>query len=160
MNIIFLDFDGVLDTSSYDMYLVCHGLPECDENGRPVFDPKCIDNLKQIIDATNADIVVTSDWKYIDSYENLLEMWLYRDMPGFMTDLTPNISKHRGDEIARWLNECKVSCNYVIIDDLGPENFNEEQLDRLVTVNPNYGLDKEAAIKAISIINRYIQEKE
>ncbi len=160
MNIIFLDFDGVLDTASYDMYLVRHGLPECDENGRPVFDPKCIDNLKQIIDTTNADIVVTSDWKYIDSYENLLEMWLYRDMPGFMTDLTPNISKHRGDEIARWLIECKINCNYVIIDDLGPENFNEEQLDRLVTINPNYGLDKDAAIKAISIINRNIQKKE
>lgn len=153
MNIIFLDFDGVLDTASYDMHLVRHGLPECDENGRPFFDPKCIENLRQIIDATNADIVVTSDWKYIDSYENLLEMWLYRDMPGFMTDLTPNVSKHRGDEIARWLYECDVNCNYVIIDDLDPENFNKEQLDKLVTVNPYYGLDKDATLKAISIIN-------
>lgn len=80
-------------------------------------------------------------------------MWLYRDMPGFMTDLTPNVSKHRGDEIARWLYECDVNCNYVIIDDLDPENFNKEQLDKLVTVNPYYGLDKDATLKAISIIN-------
>lgn len=152
MNIVFLDFDGVLDTASYDMYLVRNGLPECDEKGRPVFDPRCIENLKQIVDSTNADIVVTSDWKYIDSYEDLLEMWRIRCMPGFMTDLTPNVSKHRGDEIARWLNECDVECNYVIIDDLNSENFNKDQLERLVTVNPYYGLDKEATLKAISII--------
>lgn len=155
VNIVFLDFDGVLDTASYDMYLVHNGLPECDNKGRPVFDPKCIENLKQIIDATNADIVVTSDWKYIDSYEDLLEMWRHRDMPGFLTDLTPNVSKHRGDEIARWLDECDVDCNYVIIDDLNSENFNKDQLERLITVNPNHGLDKDAVIKAISIINSY-----
>ena len=52
MNIIFLDFDGVLDTASYDVYLVRKGMPECDENGRPVFDPKRIENLKHIIAAT------------------------------------------------------------------------------------------------------------
>ena len=62
MNIIFLDFDGVLDTASYDVYLVRKGMPECDEKGRPVFDPKRIENLKHIIAATGADIVVTSDW--------------------------------------------------------------------------------------------------
>lgn len=159
MNIIFLDFDGVLDTASYDMYLVLNGFPECDEKGRPVFDPKCIENLKRIIDVTAADIVVTSDWKYIDTYEDLLEMWLHRDMPGFMTDLTPNCSKHRGDEIAQWLDECNVNCNYVIIDDLNSENFNQEQLDRLVTVNPNHGLDEVATIKAISIINNYCKSE-
>lgn len=159
MNIVFLDFDGVLDTASYDMYLVRNGLPECDEKGRPVFDPRCIENLKQIVDSTNADIVVTSDWKYIDSYEDLLEMWRIRCMPGFMTDLTPNVSKHRGDEIARWLNECDVECNYVIIDDLNSENFNKDQLERLVTVNPHYGLDKEATLKAISIIKNLNRKK-
>lgn len=56
---------------SYDMYLVRNGMPECDGKGRPVFDPKCIENLKHIIAAIGADIVVTSDWKYIDSYEDL-----------------------------------------------------------------------------------------
>lgn len=154
MNIIFLDFDGVMDTASYDMYLVRKGMPECDEKGRPVFDPKCIENLKHIIAATGADIVVTSDWKYIDSYEDLLEMWQLREMPGFMTDTTPNVSKHRGDEIARWLNECKEDCNYAIIDDLGVDNFNTDQLDKLVVVNPFYGLNENAAQQAIDIINK------
>lgn len=47
VNIVFLDFDGILDTASYDMYLVHNGLPECDNKGRPVFDPKCL-SLKKV----------------------------------------------------------------------------------------------------------------
>ena len=63
-------------------------------------------------------------------------------MPGFMTDITPNVSKYRGDEIARWLEECNIECNYVIIDDLNIENFNTDQLDKLVVVDPFYGLNE------------------
>ncbi|MDE6300828.1 MAG: hypothetical protein K2M19_03850 [Muribaculaceae bacterium] len=154
MNIVFLDFDGVMDTVAYDMYLVKNGLPECDDKGRPVFDPECIECLRIIIAETNADVVVTSDWKYIDKYEGLLQMWKDRNMPGFLTDVTPNVSKHRGDEIDLWLKECKIDCNYVIIDDLDESNFNFHQLERLIVVNPAVGLDHNAAERAISILNR------
>lgn len=157
MNIIFLDFDGVMDTASYDLYLMRNNLPECDEKGRPVFDPECMENLRLLIDSTKADVVVTSDWKYIDNYEGLLQMWNERQMPGFMTDTTPNVSKHRGDEIQRWLNECGVKCNYVIIDDLGAENFNDNQLDKLVIVDSYYGLDKDATEKAMAILKRQME---
>lgn len=153
MNIIFLDFDGVMDTASYDMYLVRNVLPECDETGRPVFDPKCIECLKQIVDETGADIVATSDWKYIDNYKGLLEMWRNRNLPGFLTDVTPNVTKHRGEEIDSWLKECRTDCNYVIIDDLDESNFNIHQLDRLIVVDPFVGLDKHAVKRAISILN-------
>lgn len=152
MNIIFLDFDGVMDTASYDMHLVKNGLPECDDKGRPMFDPKCIEHLKRIIDETNADVVVTSDWKYIDKYDDLLDMWTQRNMPGFLTDVTPNVSKHRGDEIDSWLKECKTDCNYIILDDLDESNFNTHQLDRLIVVDPFVGLDNHAAERAISIL--------
>ena len=157
MNIIFLDFDGVMDTASYDMYLVKNGLPECDDKGRPIFDPKCIECLRQIIEVTNADVVVTSDWKYIDKYEGLLKMWKDRNMPGFLTDVTPNVSKHRGDEIDLWLKECKVFSNYVIIDDLDESNFNTPQLERLIVVNPFVGLDCQAAERAISILTQSLR---
>lgn len=152
MNIIFLDFDGVMDTASYDAFLISNDMPECDENGRPIFDPDCIHNLGRIIAATGADVVVTSDWKYYDSYEALLSMWRQRAMPGFMTDMTPNVSTRRGDEIARWLAECDVDCNYVIIDDLDSENFNDNQIPHLVTVDPRHGLDDRAVRQAIAIL--------
>ena len=81
-------------------------------------------------------------------------MWNERNMPGFMTDVTPNLSRHRGDEIDQWLKECNIECNYVIIDDLGEENFNEHQLDKLVSVDPQNGLTDEAAERAITILKK------
>ncbi len=159
MNIIFLDFDGVMNTASYDLYLVRNNLPECDDKGRPEFDPACVENRRRLIDLTKSDVVVTSDWKYIDKYEGLLQMWRERQMPGFMTDTTPNVSKHRGDEIQQWLVECGKPCNYVIIDDLGSENFKDNQLDKLVIVNYYYGLDKDATEKAIAILKRQIENE-
>ncbi|MCM1140833.1 MAG: HAD domain-containing protein [Muribaculum sp.] len=153
MKIIFLDFDGVMDTASYCSYLERKGMPECDLNRRPYFDPKCIKYLQMIIDATGADVVVSSDWKYIDSYGDLIEMWKERGLPGFITDVTPNVSKHRGDEIDRWLEECKTSVNYVILDDLDSSCFNKHQLPFLITINPNIGLDYTSACKAIEILN-------
>ena len=44
MKIIFLDFDGVMDTSYYDHVLSKEGKPGNDEYGA-VFDPYCIQNL-------------------------------------------------------------------------------------------------------------------
>ena len=69
-------------------------------------------------------------------------------------DVTPNVSKHRGDEIDLWLKECKVFSNYVIIDDLDESNFNTPQLERLIVVNPFVGLDCQAAERAISILTQ------
>lgn len=76
MKVIFLDFDGVMDTAYYDNYLNYMGLQEHDKYG-VVFDPDCIANLKRIIDATGADIVVSSTWKDFMTYKEILEVWEY-----------------------------------------------------------------------------------
>ena len=73
MKIIFLDFDGVMDTAYYDHILSKKGLPEVDKYGA-IFDPDCINNLKTIIDNTGTDIVVSSSWKDFMSYKEILEM--------------------------------------------------------------------------------------
>ena len=144
MKIIFLDFDGVMDTSYYDHILSKEGKPGNDEYGA-VFDPYCIRNLKRIIEETEADIVVSSSWKYMMSYQDFLNMWKDRGLPGFITDVTPNPvdRRKRGDEIDAWIEECKTECQYVIIDDLEANNFNEHQISRLLIVNPFFGLDEE-----------------
>lgn len=154
MNIIFLDFDGVMVTSSYGYYLEKNGLVEGDAKGRPLFDPACVENLNHIIEATEADVVVTSDWKFIDKYDGLLKLWKERYMPGYLTDITPNTSKHRGDEIDAWLRECTTSCKYVIIDDLDESNFNSHHLSHLIKVNPVSGLDSQSTKRAISILGQ------
>lgn len=144
MKVIFLDFDGVMDTTRYNNYLNYMGLPEHDKYGA-VFDPNCIKNLKRIIDATGADIVVSSTWKDFMTYKEILDMWEYRQLPGFVTDTTPTCSRKRGDEIDRWLNECNTKCEYVIIDDMDETQFNEHQYSRLFVVNSYDGLNKQTA---------------
>ncbi len=154
MKIIFLDFDGVMDTD-YD-YHIRHkeGLPYSDEYGT-LFDPKCVENLRRIIDQTGADIVVSSSWKYMMDYKDFLEMWEARNLPGFVTDVTPIPidRRKRGDEIDAWLEECNEECQYVIIDDLEANNFNPHQIPRLLLVNPFFGLDEETAERAIALLN-------
>ena len=154
MKIIFLDFDGVMDTAYYDHILSKEGLPGNDSFGI-VFDPICVRNLKEIIDKTGADIVVTSSWKYFMTYKDFLDMWEFRNLPGFVTDVTPTptVRRNRGDEIDAWLNECDVECQYVIIDDFDGSNFNEHQLSRLLVVNPFNGIDEDIAKRAIQLLS-------
>ena len=99
MKIIFLDFDGVMDTAYYDHILSKKGLPGNDFYGT-VFDPNCVRNLAKIIEKTGADIVVSSSWKHFMSYKEFLDMWEYRGLPGFVTDVTPTpaVSWNRGAE--------------------------------------------------------------
>ena len=154
MKIIFLDFDGVMDTAYYNHVLSKEGNPGCDEYG-VVFDPNCIRNLKYIVDHTGADIVVTSSWKDLMTYQDFLEMWKSRNLPGFIIDVTPSPfgKRKRGDQIDEWLNECQVDCRYVIIDDLDANNFNEHQSPRLLIVNPFNGLDEETTKRAVELLN-------
>ena len=155
MKIIFLDFDGVMDTAYYDHVLSKLRLLGNDTFGT-VFDPNCVQNLKKIIDKTGADIVVSSSWKHFMTYKDFLDMWEFRGLPGFVTDVTPtpDIRRNRGDEIDAWLDECNVECQYVIIDDLDATNFNDHQLPRLLVVNPFNGLDESTAERAIQILNQ------
>ena len=154
MKVIFLDFDGVMDTEYYDQYLHDNGLPVSDCHGI-VFDPYCVDNLKAIIDQTGADIVVTSTWKYFMTYQDFLNMWEDRSLPGFITDVTPTLGPSclRGDEIEAWLNECQAECQYVIIDDLDGSNFHDDQIARLLVVNPYNGLDEDTVSRAVALLN-------
>ena len=62
--IIFLDFDGVLNTEYYQNQLYHEGKAWQDEHGS-YFDPETVEQLKRIIDTTQADIVVESSWKYL-----------------------------------------------------------------------------------------------
>ena len=60
--ILFLDFDGVLVTDrGQKHHLEANGTLR-DEHGA-LFDPECVGCLKEIIDATYADIVIYSTLK-------------------------------------------------------------------------------------------------
>lgn len=154
LKIIFLDFDGVMDTAYYDHILSREGLETTDKYGI-LFDPDCVSNLRMIVEKTGADIVVSSTWKDFMSYQEILEMWKERNLPGFVTDVTPTVSRHRENEIDAWLEECRDTCRYAIIDDLDSSNFNLHQIEHLFIVNPYCGLDADTATRIIEHLSVY-----
>lgn len=151
--IIFLDFDGVMDTSFLKISLTKERQALSDRYGL-LFDKKCVRNLKKIIDATNADIVVTSSWKLDMNLEKLQEMWKYRKLPGKIIDVTPNLIGSRSDEISSWLEAHKdIDIQYVIIDDMSADYFDTPLADHLFNVNPYVGLDGRTADLVIKFLN-------
>ena len=166
--IIFLDFDGVLNTEHYQGLLQYQGKSWQDEHGA-FFDPNAVKQLKRIIDATGADIVVESSWKYL-GLDAMKELWEIRNLPGRVIDITPSsISDEylsnvdldnldtsmlhcKGLEIASWLSKYETQdIRYVIIDD--EYVILDSQLSHFILTNPYEGITEEQANKIISILN-------
>ena len=166
--IIFLDFDGVLNTEHYQSVLMNDGKVWQDEHGA-FFDPNAVEQLKRIVEETHADIVVESSWKYL-GLDAMQEMWEARNMPGRIIGITPSsvsdswlltanledidsaIGHCKGVEIASWLTEYATQgTQYVIIDD--EYVALDSQQNHLILTNPYEGITHELADKAIAILN-------
>lgn len=118
MKIIFLDIDGVLN------YFGCK-----DKIGNMYFvNDEKIKILKEIIENTNAKIVLSSTWRYgwfdldkneeskdrndfIKLRDKLLEFGIE------LYDKTPIYGMYRGEEIEKWLSDKNNIDNILIIDD-------------------------------------------
>lgn len=172
--IIFLDFDGVLNTTRYRNEMTQKDIKSCDQYGF-LFDPDAVDNLKSIIDSTKAKVCVTSSWALEIGAENMQTFWKERNMPGRLAGTTAGIQVYpedaifdeddfdpyklmgqgiagRGCELDSYL-EAKGyrDVRYVIIDDV--MDFKKEQLAFLVKTDPEVGITKQDAQKAIQILN-------
>ena len=149
--ILILAFDGVLNTEHYQGLLQYQGKPWQDEYGA-FFDPKAVKQLKRIIDATDADIVVESSWKYL-GLDAMKELWEVRNLPGTIIDITPSLlGKNKGVEIASWLSKyAKQDIRYVIIDD--EYVILDSQLPYFFLTKPYEGITEEQANRAISMLN-------
>lgn len=156
MKIIFLDIDGVLNSTrthlafsnpnelkSFSSPLTMSTLPEY---GEPVYeqiifqlDPISIILLKKVVEDTGAKIVISSTWRIGSAIEHFHKMfdcygWNTRDI---IIDFTPQFGRIRGDEIRNWLNENNKITRYVIIDD--QEDFYPDQKSQLIQTNPHIG---------------------
>ena len=153
--ILFLDFDGVMVTDRYQAQLMATNSPLRDEYGAK-FDPVCVENLRRIIDSTDADIVVTSTWKMTMGLDGIQSMWQTRSIPGKVVGVTPDIDPiHRGNEIQAWIDAYGGDCRYVIIDDCPIlDFFREEQLPFLFKADERTGLDGNTARKVIEYMQK------
>ena len=165
---IFLDFDGVLNTGRHIAALKRAGKPLSDKYGY-LFDPESVANLGTIIDATGASVVISSSWKF-EGAERMAAMWRERCLPGRMIDITercmtaeeirainpdfddPEMFIGKGNEIKHWLLEhTPEGYRYVILDD--EPDILPEQRPNFIRIDPERGITEEDARQAIEILN-------
>lgn len=88
------------------------------------FDIKAIRTLNSIIEATDCEIVVSSDWRFHASLEEMQELYLLSDILKSPIDFTPSLpsrgvslEEERSNEILKWceLNKPEQFC---AVDDL------------------------------------------
>lgn len=133
MKIIFLDIDGVLAThKQYIMNRVkfWEKNPIAKELKIPYpFDPKCVKIFNEILDETNADIVLSSDWKTHFDLTTISEIFIFNGVKKAPFDITTNdvnsfgnIDMDRAYQIGQYIQDKKIT-NYVVLDDLDVEKY-------------------------------------
>ena len=167
MKVIFLDFDGVLNTEKYQNRLREEGKPRWDDFGQ-LFDPEAVENLKMVLDAVpDALLVINSSWK-LEGPDRMNELWKARHLPGIIHSCTPDyvpdlanidlenyesiaLFAGKGNEVKQWLSKnAPEGCAYVIFDDV--PDFLPEQEEHLICVNPVTGITMDNAILAIHLL--------
>ena len=161
--VIFLDIDGVLNTSRWHNQVESSKLQ--DEYGY-LFDPVAVANLAKIIEETGADIVISSSWKFM-GLSKIRKMWKDRNLPGKVVGITPNsvsdefllnadlekmdLMPIRGQEVKEWLMYYGKNIQYVILDDM--IDVLHEQKEHFVWINPEIGISEKDVMQAVMILN-------
>ena len=104
MKVLFLDVDGVLNSS------------KSFNKGLDSVDQDMIHQLKRIIVSTGAEIVLTSTWRLypqlLDKISNILS-----DNDLTIRDTTSPSFRNRAYEINQWLDKRKYVTQFAILDD-------------------------------------------
>jgi hypothetical protein len=149
MNIIFLDFDGVLQINRSRSKLY--------RPGSPTFDRESVSNLNLLIELTDAKIVVTSSWR-LDSDLPLQRLLEFEGVKGEVVGQTPYLSlgyHGRGAEIYAFLREDNFPIEqFVILDDDIEHEIADHFPNSLVRTDMASGFDESAFKKAIEVMNR------
>jgi len=143
---IYLDFDGVLNTEQYQAELAVAGVPGKDKYG-PLFAPESIRQLRRIIEATSAEIIVTSSWRYVYEKDTFYEMWNERGLPNARVV----ILDRKFEGISK--DDHQKYVPYVYIDD--EDKYSDSERDFLIQTDPVKGLSAADADRAIAILNRF-----
>ena len=150
--ILFLDFDGVVTTLK----------------SRWCLDPEKFKILGEILDKTNANIVISSSWRR-GTIEDTIDFLTITEINHYVNNnpfpfvdkiigQTPRLpysrmseKDHRGREIKKWMEDNNYTGKYIIIDD--DCDFLEEQIPYHLWTKWDTGLEESDIQKALDILN-------
>ena len=150
MKVIFLDFDGVLNTERYVRTCGAYGV---------AIDPVKMLLLKRIVDASGAEIVLSTSWREHWEKEPISRNAVGAEIHGLFSryglqifDKTPFLNACREDEISAWLDVHPKVNKFVVLDDMF---LDSERIRGHFVKTSGYagGLDEAAANDAIEILN-------
>lgn len=145
MKIIFLDVDGVLNSQNY--------LLNSNNKISNSINPKKITLLKELVDETGSNIVVTSAWRLSKNFQILKNVFQIHDLK--IQDKTELIRGKRGEEIKLYLQKHPNIDNFVILDDEIFEDYDDYLLKHLVKTSFYIdGLTEEHIEQAKIILNK------
>jgi len=179
VKIIFLDIDGVLNSEEFHkseigdhIRMVAHANYINKESQGNVLsdkdiyidhiDPRAVKHLQEIIDKTDAKIVLSSTWRKGRTYTALLEILKELNFTGKIIDVTGTGCNecYRGNEIYTWIknNEKLLGYNYsdyknyVIID--GDGDMLWWQRNNFIKTSWKTGLERKHIVQSIKILNQ------
>lgn len=123
MKLIFLDIDGPLAYETWELGKV--EISTCTTINYPLNKESC-ESLARIIEATDAKIIISSDWKYWYTLKQLNEILEYYDIPGVAIGVTHHrkrklssaYANDRAYQIITFVNDFKDSIDsWIAIDD-------------------------------------------
>lgn len=165
---IFLDFDGVLNTGSYQKELRKNGLNTSDSYG-PLFDPKCVNVLAKLLERVpGSKIVIISSWSF-EGLDRMRRLWKDRGLPSEVYAIANSISwgldaldiseeepdldnmVGKGQSVRTFLKGRK-DYGYIILDDV--QDFFPDQMPHYVAVDDEIGLCAEQLDHYVEILTK------
>lgn len=156
MKVIFLDIDGVLNSANF--FKKKHEETGLTQGGSRIesIDPDALRLLEQIIEETDAKIVVSSCWRIGRTTEELQGLlkgagFKHYDRIIDRTNKIGSFATKRGDEIEEWLSRNSVQRGDVVI--LDDDSDMGDLFDRLVQTLYHQGLTEHEVKTAIEKLN-------
>ena len=123
-----------------------------------ILDVRAICQLRRIVETTNAEIVLSSSWRWYKEEKEPINKQLQAKNIDFI-DITPTEISFKMDktsEINAWLNNHSEIENFVILDD---EQIKDEKLiPHWVKTTFKHGLTREKAEQAIKVLKGELNE--
>lgn len=161
MKVIFLDFDGVLNSKAYEYE--AQGNLGMAFSGHQL-DTRPVSLLNHVVRLTDAKIVVSSAWRHVWSRKELTRILQNRGFEHVdsIIGITPSLPGPRAEEVSQWLSmeeerrkidpDREPIESFVILDDV--DEFSQHGLgENLVLTDASVGLTKQDALRAVQMLS-------
>lgn len=164
MKVIFLDIDGVLNNQDY--LIALNKDPEkrkviLPEGGRMAYsemiDTRAVELLNVITSTTGAKLVLSSTWRKLHPWDDLVWMFEHRGVTGELIGKTPSGGRSRGHEIKMWLDKHPEVTHFVVLDDDSDVYPYESHFVKTRFQGENAGLQRGHVERAIELL-RSVEE--